>query len=125
MWRLQMAAHLTREQATAVRFIVAVAIIDGLAAGGSYWLTSEVEKDRGVIVGVAVVVGILVALATLFVWAWLVVPRKFLDARVANLEETLASVQGQVGALTEEKFGHPLRWLPVYHALRADVRESI
>jgi hypothetical protein len=108
-----------------VRFGLWITSFDALAAVVAYWLTSEIHEDRALIVGLAIVGGILAALALLFLWGLLTAPRRRLEIRMANIETTLAQIEGQVLQLTEEKFGEPLQFLPVYQELRSVIRENL
>lgn len=94
-------------------------------AGGAYWLSSEVKTDRGLIVAGAILVGIAVALGTLFVIAFITAPRRDLQIKFADLQETVTQQGTAIEALVSEKWGEPSDFLPTYHELRTDIREAI
>jgi hypothetical protein len=108
-----------------VRFLLWVGLFDATCAAGAYVITSEVTSDRALIVAAAVLAGILTSLGLLVVWAFITAPRRSLEIRVGELEGKIQGLTGQMGEFMENQFGEPLRFLPVYHELRTDVREAI
>lgn len=108
-----------------VRFGLWIAFTDALGAGLAYWLSSEIKTDRGLIVAGAIVVGIVIALVTLFLVAFLTAPRRSLQIRVDELQEAVAQQQTTINALVQEKWGEPGDFIPIYHDLRTDMREAI
>ncbi len=107
-----------------VRFGLWIAAMDATAAGLAYWLSSEVKTDRGLIVAGAIILGVVVALLTLFVVAFLTAPRRDLAIKVADLQETVVQQGTAIEALVQEKWGDPADFLPIYHDLRTDLREA-
>ena len=108
-----------------VRFTAWLVFCDAASAVAAFQLSSELESGRLLIVGGAVVLGFVAALAILFLWGLLTAPRRVLSIRVVQMQEILSGMQGQLSALTEEKFGPPLRWLPVYEELRTLNAENL
>jgi len=122
-YAIETVAHLASEYP--VRFTLWIVALDAAATGGAYWLSFEVGKDRGLIVAGAVVVGALTAVAILFLWALVTAPRRDLQIRVGAIEDAIEAIRGQLGMLTEEKFGEPLMFLPIYETLRSDIRQAL
>jgi hypothetical protein len=120
-----MAAGSTAEVTGTIRFIVAVALLDGGSAALAYALTHEVHTGRVFIVIGAAIVGTVIAVAVVFLWFFLRLPRQLIEIRLMSLEETVQGIRDELARQTEEKWGDPFQFLAIYHTLRTDVREAI
>src|SRR5581483_8548334 len=104
---------------------LAMAVLGIPAAVASALLPQNAAPLARVGLAVAGVVGgILLVLLVILVWAFLTSPRRALEIRMAGAEDTIEGLQGQINNLLVEKYGEPLRFLPVYQLLRTDVREA-
>jgi hypothetical protein len=62
---------------------------------------------------------------TLFTVAFITAPRRDLQIKFAELQETVAQQGTAIEALVSGKWGEPSDFLPTYHELRTDIREAI
>ena len=126
MARLRYSLLWVRELAKSLRFVLAVAVLDGLAGAATFFLTSHLGPAlRTVVVIAATVVGILAALSVLVAWAFLTAPRHLAEERLTELEDAVESQRAQIATLIGEQWGDPDQFVPVYHDLGADLREAI
>jgi hypothetical protein len=107
-----------------LRLAVAVVLLDAAGAIAAY-LLAPAGVAKGATIAGAVVVGTALVIVVVFTWAFFTAPRRHLAFRVSEVERTLEGLSGRVDSLFEKEFGPPLRFLPVYHVLRTDLREAI
>jgi len=125
MWeRTKWAGTSTAERAGTLTFQLWTLLFDAVAALLAYQLSAPPTHLRVFVAIGAVVIGTLATLTISFVTAYIFAPREVLFFKVASLEETVSGLQGQLSMLLEDKFGEPLRFLPVYETLRSDIRQS-
>ncbi|MDQ3730289.1 MAG: hypothetical protein M3355_11960 [Actinomycetota bacterium] len=120
MGRFRFASAIAANQAHRLSFLLAVGIVDGLAV-----VLAASASDSPVVAGIiAAVASTLIVLFLLFGWAYLTSPRRLLEYRVDQLEETVESQRRQLATWVDEKWGDSEQFIPVYHDLRNDLREA-
>lgn len=90
----------------------------------SGFFASRTEDPSFVLVLGAAILGVLAPLALVFLGSFITIPRRHLEWRVEELEEGIEQLRAQMSQFMEEKHGDPLQFLPIYHELRADIREA-
>lgn len=122
LWlRVRWAAQEAREAAQTVVAVVVSALV---GAGGGYLASQSEDPSVFLVLGMALL-GVLAPVIVVFVRAFLTIPRRHLEWRISQLEEGQEQLQAQMTRFVEERHGDPLQFLPIYHELRADVREAI
>jgi hypothetical protein len=115
-----------RERVESWQFVLAVVLLDGLAAGVAYTLAADLDGFwRGAVVVGAVVVGTLTALTVLALWAWFTAPRRDLKNRVEILEDEVDRLRRNLSGVIDERFGDVDQFIPTYHKLRTDLQVAL
>jgi hypothetical protein len=125
MERIRWAAGETADRTTSVTFFLWTLILNAGTATGAYLLSPGSTTLRSLIAIGTAIGGTILALAITFLHAYWTAPRQVLFLSLASLEEQVEGLQSQLSMLLEDKFGEPLRFLPVYETLRSDIRQSI
>jgi len=118
--RVRWASSEAREAAQSIRGLIFAAVV---GPGLSFYASQTKDPSVVLVVG-AGLLGLLTPLAVVFVWSFLTIPRRHLEFRADELEEEVQVLRVQMNQFMEEKHGDPLQFLPIYHELRADIREA-
>jgi hypothetical protein len=121
LMRMRWAAREARESAQTVKAL----IFSALVGAGSGFAASQSRHPSVLLVLGAALLGVLAPLILVFIWAFLTLPTRGLQYRVTELEGTVETLQARMNEFFEEKHGDPFQFLPIYHELRADVREAV
>ncbi|HEV2858870.1 MAG TPA: hypothetical protein VGW80_10760 [Solirubrobacterales bacterium] len=110
-----------RNATQSIKGILFSAVV-GAVAG---FLASKTEDPSLPLVLGSAVGGVLAPAIVVFIWSFCTIPRRHLEWRIEELEENQDSLQSQLTNLLQEKHGDPLKFLPIYQELRADIREAL
>ncbi|HEU5104759.1 MAG TPA: hypothetical protein VFU11_02840 [Solirubrobacterales bacterium] len=119
--RARWASADARNAAQSIKGLLLSAAVGALAG----FLASRSEDPSVFLVVGSAIAGVLAPVLLVFVWSFITVPRRHLEWRVEELEESQEALQNQMTNLLQEKHGDPLKFLPIYQELRADVREAL
>jgi hypothetical protein len=119
--RIRDSVAYTRHASQSILFYVVSA---GTGAAGGYLSVQKHDASVLFVIGITLL-GILVPLVVVFLYAFIVMPRLALQSRVADLEQQAEQIQGQLLAMAQDKWGDADRFVPTYVDLRIDIEEGI
>jgi len=99
-----------------------VSAVVGALAG---FLASRAANPSLVLVVGSAIAGVLAPIVMVFAWSFATIPRRHLEWRIEELEAGHEALQGQITSLLQEKHGDPLKFLPIYQELRADLKDAL